>query len=157
MSGARATWVRGGLVFLSLVSVVLGAYILLSPEGFFRWSWVNSGMDYNPHLMLDHGAMHLAVATPLGWAAATMNPVLVRAALASSAVWSVTHFLIHLGLRPHMVAHTSEWEANLFLTALGAGAAIPVVLLLLTLDRRGASSPGRPGRPEQPSGPPDHS
>jgi hypothetical protein len=152
MNGARASWVRGGLLFLALVSVVLGVHILLSPEGFFRWPWVNMGMDYNPHLMLDHGAMHLAVATPLGWAAATMNPVLVRAALASSAVWSGTHFLIHLGLRPHMAAHTSAGEANLLLGALGVGAAVPIMLFLLTLDRRGLPSPGRQGRV---AGPPD--
>ena len=135
MSGTRASWVRVGLVFLALSSGVLGVYVLLAPEGFFSWSWVGMGMAYNPHLVLDHGAMHLALATALGCAAATMNPVLVRTALASYAVWAGTHALIHLGLRSHMVAHTSAAEANLFLGVLAVGAAIPVALLLLTLDR----------------------
>ncbi len=146
MSGARAPWVRGGLVCLTLVSVALGAYILLSPEGFFRWSWVSMGMAYNPHLMLDHGAMYLALATTLGCAAATMNPVLVRTALASYAVWACTHLLVHLGLRSHMVAHTSALEADLLLGVLAVGAVVPVVLLLLTLDRptRAGSAHGSP-------------
>lgn len=145
MSGARAAWVRGGLVFLTLVSAFLGVYILAAPEGFFGWSWVNLGMDYNPHLMLDHGAMHLAIGVPLGCAAATLNPVLVRTALASYAVWASTHFLIHLGLRSHVVAHSSATDADVLLGVLAVGAAVPIVLLLLTLDRRRTSSPGRPG------------
>lgn len=146
MSGARAAWVCGGLVFLTLVSAFLGAYILISPEGFFGWPWVNLGMGYNAHLMLDHGAMHLAVGVPLGCAAATMNPVLVRTALASYAVWVSTHFLIHLGLRSHVVAHSSATDVDVLLGVLAVGAAVPILLLLLTLDRRRTSPPEPPGR-----------
>ena len=141
MSGARAVWVRGGLVFFTLVSAVLGAYILIAPEGFFGWSWVNLGMAYNPHLMLDYGAMNLAAAIPLGGAAATMSPVFVRSALASYAVWSVAHLLIHVRLRSHLVAHASIVEANLLLGILAVGAVVPLVLLLLTLGGRRPAPP----------------
>ncbi|MFC7306223.1 hypothetical protein ACFQVC_18625 [Streptomyces monticola] len=133
MSGAKAVWVRGGLAFFALASFALGAYILISPAGFFSWSWVNMGMAYNPHLMLDYGAMNLAAAVPLGAAAVVMTPVFVRTALASYAVWSLAHFLIHLHFRSHAVAHTSATEANLLVGVLGVGVVIPVVLLLLTL------------------------
>ncbi|RKS06458.1 hypothetical protein DFP74_2090 [Nocardiopsis sp. Huas11] len=136
MSGARAVWVRGGLVFFTLVFAVLGAYILISPEGFFGWAWVNLGMAYNPHLMLDYGAMNLAAAIPLGAAAATMNPVFVRSALASFAVWAVAHLLIHVRLRSHLVAHASIDQANLLLCLLTVGAVVPLVLLLLTFGGR---------------------
>jgi hypothetical protein len=128
----RGGWVRVGLVFFALVSLVLGGYVLISPEGFFGWSWVGMGMDYNPHLMLDYGAMNLAAAIPLGAAAATMHRVLVRSALASYAVWSVAHFLIHVRFRSHAVAHSSLTEANLLMGLLGAGVVVPLVLLLLT-------------------------
>ncbi|MFF0742804.1 hypothetical protein ACFYVL_20630 [Streptomyces sp. NPDC004111] len=133
----RARWVRGGLGLLSLLSLVLGGYVLISPEGFFGWSWVGMGMAYNPHLMLDVGAMNLAVAVPLGAAAVTLHPVLVRSALGAYAVWSIAHFLIHLRFRSHLAAHTSLADANLLLGLLGLGVAVPLVLLLLTFGGRG--------------------
>lgn len=145
MSGARAAWVRGGLVFFAVVSAALGAWILISPEGFFRWSWVNMGMEYNPHLLLDYGAMNLAAAIPLGGAAAAMSPAFVRAALASYSVWSVAHFLIHLRFRSHLIAHASAGEANLLVAVLGVGAVVPVALFLLTFGPRRASTPAPPG------------
>ncbi|MFE9629997.1 hypothetical protein [Streptomyces sp. NPDC006463] len=139
MSGANAATVRGGLTFLALVSAVLGGYVLISPEGFFNWSWVNMGMAYNPHLMLDYGAMNLAAAVPLGGAAIVMSPAFVRTALASYAVWSTAHFLIHVRFRSHVVAHASAAEANLLLGVLGVGVVIPIALLLLTFDRTARS------------------
>ncbi len=135
MSGARAVWVRAGLAFLAVVSAVLGLYVLLSPEGFFSWSWVNLGMAYNPHLTLDYGAMNLAAAIPLAGAAVVMTPAFARTALASYATWSTAHFLIHVRFRSHAVAHTSAAEAGLLLGVLGIGVVIPVALLLLTFGR----------------------
>ncbi|UED83290.1 hypothetical protein [Streptomyces profundus] len=146
MTGTRALLVRGGLIFLTVVSAVLGGYILLFPESFFSWSWVNMGMAYNPHLLLDYGAMNLAVAIPLGGAAITMTPASVRAALGSYAVWGIAHFLIHVRYWHHIVAETSTEGAGLLLSALAIGGLLPIVLLALTFrtpapDRRPADQP----------------
>ncbi|MFF5447130.1 hypothetical protein [Streptomyces sp. NPDC012888] len=146
MSDAKAAWVRAGLIFFALVSAVLGLTILISPEGFFSWSWVNMGMDYNPHLMLDYGAMNLAAAIPLGGAAVVMSPAFTRTALASYAVWSTAHFLIHVHLRSHAVAHASAAEANLLLGVLGIGVVVPIALLLLTFGRPALPARRREGR-----------
>jgi hypothetical protein len=136
MSGRRAVWVRAGLVFFASVSAVLGAYILISPEGFFGWSWVNLGMPYNPHLMLDYGAMNLAAAVPLGGAAVSMHPAFVRAAMASYSVWAVAHLLIHVHLRSHVTAHMSTDETNVLLVVLAGGAVVSIALLMLTIGGR---------------------
>ncbi|GAA3396723.1 hypothetical protein [Streptomyces roseoviridis] len=141
MSDVRTACVRTGLIFFALVSAALGLYILVSPEGFFSWSWVNLGMDYNPHLMLDYGAMNLAAAIPPGAAAVVMSPAFTRTALASYATWSTAHFLIHVHFRSHAVAHASAAEADLLLGVLGIGVVVPIALLLLTFGR-----PALPGR-----------
>lgn len=140
MTRVRARVVRAGLVFFSGLSAVLGGYVLASPDGFFSWPWVNLGMAYNPHLMLDYGAMTLATAVFLGGAALSMNLAFVRTALASYSVWSVAHFLIHLHFyRAHGAAHGSGAEPHLLVTILAMGAAASLTLLLLTI--------GRPRRP----------
>jgi hypothetical protein len=48
MKSAPMSIVRGGLAFFAIVSAFLGGYILISPRGFYSWSWVNMGMAYNP-------------------------------------------------------------------------------------------------------------
>ncbi|QVQ52826.1 hypothetical protein J4H86_03090 [Spiractinospora alimapuensis] len=138
MNGTRAIVVRGGLVFLTAISALLGVVIFVWPAEFFGLSWVNMGMAYNPHLLLDYGAKNLAVAVFLGGAAVSMHRVLVRTALAGYAVWAVAHFLIHLRYRAHFAAHASAAEANLLVAILGVGALIPLVLLVLTYGRREA-------------------
>lgn len=139
MSRVRARVVRVGLVFFGGISAVLGVYILISPESFFSLSWVNLGMAYNPHLLLDYGAMTLATAVVLGGAAVSMHLAFVRTALAAYSVWSIAHFLIHLQYRTHHLAHGSATglEANLLVVILGTGAAASIALLVLALGRRG--------------------
>lgn len=132
MSGARARVVRGGLLFFTGLCALLAGVIFAWPTAFFGLSWVNMGMAYNPHLLLDFGAKNLAVAVFLGGAAVTMNRTFVRTALAAYSTWAVAHFLIHLKYRPHFTAHASETEANVLVAILGIGAVIPIALLALT-------------------------
>lgn len=127
--------VRVGLLFFAGVCAVLGGVIFLWPAAFFSLSWVNMGMAYNPHLLLDYGAMNLAVAVFLGGAAASMNRAFVRTALAAYSTWSVAHFFIHLHYRGHFAAHASAGEANLMVAVLGLGAVLPILLLVLTFAR----------------------
>jgi hypothetical protein len=60
------------------------------------------GMAYNPHLLLDYGAMTLAAAVPLAAAAVRRpSPVLLRSVSGSYALWATAHFQIHLQYRSH--------------------------------------------------------
>ena len=135
MKSARMSIVRGGLAFFAIVSAFLGGYILISPKGFYSWSWVNMGMAYNPHLLLDYGAMTLAAAVPLAAAAAAPSPVLLRSVSGSYALWATAHFLIHLQYRSHFASHASTGEANLLVGVLGFGAVGSIALFVLSLPR----------------------
>ncbi|MEU8437141.1 hypothetical protein AB0F18_30425 [Streptomyces sp. NPDC029216] len=142
LSGRRVVWLRGGLSLLTFIDGALGVWVLVSPEGFFSLPWVNLGMDYNPHLMLDYGAMNLAAAVVLGAGAVTMRAGLVRAALVSYLLWSFAHFLIHL----HFAAHTAVAGLPILLVLLGLGVAIPLALLVVAFPRRQAEAVnGAPG------------
>ncbi|WP_280382611.1 hypothetical protein [Nocardia wallacei] len=145
MTSARGRVARGGLLFFAIVSAVLGVVILALPEWFFSLSWVNLGMPYNPHLLLDYGAMNLALAIPL--AASAASPLAVRGGLASYTVWSVAHLVIHLHYRAHLAAHTSTADANLLLVALAAGVVISLTLFLLSLGAPGQQTPSTARRP----------
>lgn len=133
MSRRRTRLARVGLLLLAGLSVVLGVLILGWPEVFYSWGWVNMGMPYNPHLLLDYGAMNMAMAVVLSGAAVSSSPAFMRTALAAYATWAVLHFLIHLGYRSHFAAHASPTEANLLISVLGVGAVIPLVLLCVSL------------------------
>ncbi|MFL1431084.1 MULTISPECIES: hypothetical protein [unclassified Nocardiopsis] len=135
MTGVRAGAVRGGLVFLAGVCAVLAAVIFLWPAEFHTLRWVNLGMPYNPHLLLDYGAKNLAVAVFLGGAAVSMHPAFVRTALAAYAAWAVAHLLIHLRYRAHFADHASAADANLLVAVLGVAALLPLALLALTFSR----------------------
>ncbi|MGW5455105.1 hypothetical protein [Nocardia sp. NPDC003979] len=140
MTGARERVVRGGLLFFALVSAGLGVVILAVPEWFFSLSWVNLGMQYNPHLLLDYGAMNLALAVPLAVSAVVASPAAVRSGTASYAVWSVVHLVIHLRYRAHLTAHTSAVNANLLLVILAVGVVISLIMFLLSLRTWGGSA-----------------
>lgn len=140
MTVRRARLVRVGLVALAGVCAAVGGFILGWPEVFYSWGWVNMGMPYNPHLLLDYGAMNVAMAIVLGGAAASSSPAFARTALASYAVWAVIHFVIHLSYRSHLAAHASTTEANVLVSILGVGAVIPIALLLTTVEREGRTA-----------------
>ncbi|WP_280472020.1 hypothetical protein [Nocardia cyriacigeorgica] len=143
MTGARGRVARGGLLFFAVVSTVLGVVILAAPEWFFSLSWVNLGMPYNPHLLLDYGAMNLALAIPLAASALAASPLAVRSGLGSYAVWSAAHLVLHLRYGAHLAAHTSSANANLLLVVLAVGVVISLTLFLISL--------GRPGQQPSPA------
>lgn len=145
MTGTRGRMARGGLLFFAGVSAVLGVVILTAPEWFFSLSWVNVGMPYNPHLLLDYGAMNLALAIPLAASAVAASPLAVRSGLGSYAVWSVAHLVIHLRYGAHLAAHTSTANANLLLVVLAVGAVISLTLFLLSLGNPGQQPPTTAG------------
>jgi len=126
MTGPR-TCIRAGLVALTLLHLTLASWILLAPRSFFNLAWVNMNMAYNEHLLLDFGAMNLALALVLGTAARTMEPRLLRTALQGALLFWAAHFVIHLRYLHAMTASNTA----LLMTALAITVVLPGALLTL--------------------------
>ncbi len=133
MNGPRPR-IRAGLVALTLLHLTLACWILLAPRSFFDLAWVNMNMTYNQHLLLDFGAMNLALALVLGTATRTMDTRLLRTALQGTLLFWAAHFGIHLRYLHSMTAASTA----LLMTALAMTIALPAALL--TLVRRTARS-----------------
>ncbi|MEC3976847.1 hypothetical protein [Amycolatopsis sp. H20-H5] len=131
------TALRAGLVFLTAVQAGLGGWILVAPGSFFALPWVNMGLPYNEHLLLDFGAMNLALAVLLGVAAVRMDRVLVRTALVVYLVFAGAHVLIHT----RYLGHLPPAQSAVLVTLLSLAAAVPIGLLVLTV-RRSTTSAG---------------
>ncbi|GAA1971171.1 hypothetical protein GCM10009754_51630 [Amycolatopsis minnesotensis] len=116
-----------GLSFLTATQAVLGGWILFAPRSFFALAWVHMHLPYNEHLLLDFGAMNLALAVLLATAAVCGEPGLVRAALVTYLVFSVAHVLIHT----RYLDHLPPAQSALLITLLTLAAVIPAVLLLI--------------------------
>lgn len=119
---------RGGLGFLVATQLVIGCWALLFPRAFFAIPWVGMRMDYNEHLMLDYGALSLALSVVLIAAAVATTRFLVRIALGSYLVFAVAHLVIHARLLHHL----TQAEGTSLMIALGAAVAIPAALFVLT-------------------------
>ncbi|GAA1196770.1 hypothetical protein GCM10009675_09930 [Prauserella alba] len=131
---------RGGLGFLLATQLVIGCWALLFPRAFFAIPWVGMRMDYNEHLMLDYGALSLALSVVLIAAVVVTTRSLVQIALTSYLVFAVAHVVIHARLLHHL----TQAEATSLMIALGAAVAIPAGLLVLTT-RPGAKSRSQSG------------
>ena len=95
MTGTRS-WLRAGLVLLSLTQGVTGLWMLLSPRSFYdNVLGVSALPPFNEHLMRDLGGVYLALAVVLDVGAIRLERSLVRTALAAYLVASVTHLHFH--------------------------------------------------------------
>ncbi|WP_020575046.1 hypothetical protein [Actinopolymorpha alba] len=119
---------RAGLLFLTVTQVALGAWILVSPRSFYAIPVVNMRMPYNEHLLLDYGAMNLALAVVLGASLVLMTYALVRTALAAYLLFAVSHLVIHI----RFLHHLSARDGVILMALLTTGVAIPIALLALT-------------------------
>jgi hypothetical protein len=126
---------RLGLAVLVASNLVPGAWAALAPRSFYDdfpglgHTWVALLPPYNEHLLTDVGAYGLALALLLGWAAVTLQPTLVRAALASYLVFTLPHFVFHLTQldgfpRSEAIAQTAS---------LALQVALPMALLIAAL------------------------
>lgn len=137
LTGRR--WLRAGLVFLTLTQGGVGAVQLLLPKVFYDdfpapgHSWVALVPPYSEHLMRDVGALNLAVAVVLGVAAATLEVVLVRTALAAALVFAVPHLVFHVTHLEHFGVGAAVTQTAILVVV----ALIPAGLLPLT--RRAAT------------------
>jgi len=94
--------VRLGLGWLTLSALQIGVWALLAPQSFydgfpgFGRSWVAADGPYNEHLVRDVGALNLAIAALLIYAAIRLTRELVTIAAIASLVWGAPHLLYHL-------------------------------------------------------------
>ncbi len=116
---------RAGLGFLAAVQAAVGGWILLAPRSFFASPWVHLHLPYNEHLLLDYGAMNVAMAVLLVLA-------IRRPALAVPALWVyLVHATLHLAIHVRYAGHLAGPSSALLLASLGVLVVLPVVLLAL--------------------------
>lgn len=124
---------RAGLAFLAVVQAAVGGWILVAPASFFSWSWVHLHLPYNEHLLLDYGAMNLAMSVLLVFA-------LRRPALAVPALWVyLVHAVGHLAIHVRFAGHLPAGQSALLLGALAVLVVVPAGLLVAQVARRPAA------------------
>jgi hypothetical protein len=136
--------IRAGLIGLGAPLVFIGAWALVSPQGWyddfpgFGRHWVSSLGPYDEHLVRDLGALYLGLGVLLVLAAIVLVRALVQGALVALLIFEV----------PHLIFHSAETEAlstgdnvvNLAVIALGV--LLTAALLVATVGS------GRPRRSE---------
>ena len=121
-------WLRAGLTVLALITLIAGAWQYFAPRSFYTGvPTVAADPPFNQHLMTDVGGLGLALAVVLGAAAATMDRLLIRVALAAYLVYSVSHLLFHV---THLTGLSAGGTAFL-VTSLTLLPVFALVLLIL--------------------------
>jgi hypothetical protein len=137
-SRTRLLLLRLGSALLAVSQGVIGGWALLGPDSFFRAfpgagvGWVALLPPYNEHLVRDVGALSLALAVLLGYAAVRPDPRIVRLAVLAFAVYAVPHTVYHAG---HLTGYPAA-DVTVQVTGFALQLALVVVLLLATLPRR---------------------
>jgi hypothetical protein len=148
--------VRAGLLYLALLSLVLGVWTQLAPRSFYDGfpglghAWVAVDGPYNEHLLRDFGATNLALAVVMLAAFLRPTATLVRLAAFSSLVWQAPHTLYHL---VHVDALPALGDQVAQTATLLVGVLVALALLwdASYLDRRVAATPTPPGTVPRPS------
>ena len=97
----REIWVRAVFCYLSLQSLLIGAWALLAPRSFYdRFpgagrSWVSVDGPYNEHLVRDVGALNLAILVVFALAAVRPARDRTRMAALVAIVWGFPHLIYH--------------------------------------------------------------
>lgn len=124
---------RAGLLFLLLVSLLVGPWAQFAPaswwEGFpaFGRGWASFDGSYNEHLIRDVGGLHLAMAVVLLAALLRPTVALVRVAGLASVAWQAPHVvyhLVHVGDLPTRADQVAQ--SALIIVALAVAAALLV-------------------------------
>lgn len=80
---------------------MIGVWALLAPQSFYDnfpglgRQWISADGPYNEHLLRDFGALNLALATVLIYAAVSLARPVINAAAMAAMVWGVPHVLYH--------------------------------------------------------------
>lgn len=130
---------RGGLGMLSLSALAVGLWALFLPRSFhgdFPFpgrGWVSALGPYNGHLVVDVGAMYLALGVLLMAAAISLGGELVRVSLVAWLVFAVPHFVYHAATLHHYPLLVDK-VGNV--VSLGLVVLPPLILLFLDGSRR---------------------
>lgn len=130
-------WLRAGLVVITVIQGLVGAWQLLLPRSFYddfplpSHPWVAMLPPYNAHLVVDTGAQNLAMAVMVGMAAVGMQWALVRAVLVGSVIFGAAHLLFHVS---HL-QHFPPVDAAAQTAALGAWLVLVTAMLVLAVRR----------------------
>ena len=141
MSSRTWTVARVLLALTAVTDAFLGVWALAAPRSFYDSfpgggrTWVSVDGPFNEHLVRDVGALNLALVVVLVAAVLAGGTTLVRVAAAASLVWSLPHFVYHLG---HLdgLATASDKVANV----VGLGLAVVGPAIVLWLSRRWPAS-----------------
>lgn len=120
---------RVGLWALTIVELAVGILAMLTPRAFYdHVLWVDLTPPYADHLMRDYGAMNLALGVVSLIAAATMDRLVVRTALAAYISFAIPHLIIHVTHHQQYTTAAAVGET----TALVVAVLLPLALLALT-------------------------
>jgi hypothetical protein len=112
--------IRTGLVLLAIPSVVIAAWSLISPRGFYDnfpgagRHWVSALPPFNEHLLRDFGAANVTIALVLLGAAFFCERRLVQVAVIAFLLGTLPHFIYHLTTTDHYSASDNIWSLGGF-------------------------------------------
>ena len=135
----KAGLMRVGLGILSLSALAVGLWALFLPRSFYEdfpfpgRAWVSTPGPYNAHLVIDVGAMYLALGVLLAAAALSLGRELVRVSLVAWLVFAVPHFAYHATTLRHYPLMVDK-VGNV--VSLGCVVLLPLVLLVLDASNR---------------------
>jgi hypothetical protein len=116
--------IRTGLVLLAIPSIVIAAWGLISPHGFYEnfpgagRHWVSALPPYNEHLLRDFGSTNLTIALFLLGAALFMERRLVQVAVVAFLIGTIPHFVYHLTTTDHYSTSDNIWSLGGFVVEL---------------------------------------
>lgn len=116
--------IRTGLIVLAIPSVVIAAWSLISPRGFYDdfpglgRHWVSALPPFNEHLLRDFGAANVTIALVLLGAAFFCERRLVQVAVVAFLLGSLPHFIYHLTTTGHYSTSDNIWSLGGFVVEL---------------------------------------
>jgi hypothetical protein len=125
--------IRAGLVLLAIPSVVIAAWSLISPRGFYDnfpgagRHWVSALPPYNEHLLRDFGAANVTIALVLLGAALFCERRLVQVAVVALFLGVVPHFIYHLTTTDSLSTSDNIWSLGGFIVELVIAAGVWVL------------------------------
>jgi hypothetical protein len=122
--------IRTGLVLLAIPSIVIAAWSLSSPRGFYDnfpgagRHWVSVLPPYNEHLLRDFGAANVTIALVLLGAALFCERRLVQVAVVAFILGVVPHLIYHLTTTASLSTSDNVWSLAGFIAELVIAAGI---------------------------------
>lgn len=139
--------IRAGLVLLAIPSIVIAAWSLISPRGFYDnfpgagRHWVSALPPYNEHLLRDFGAANVTIAIVLLGAALFCERRLVQIAVVAFFLGALPHFIYHLTTTDHYSTSDNIWSLGGFIIELVIAASIWVLTVRPPRRREPRSAP----------------